>query len=218
MGRQSPQSLLTTLDRATDRLCRCGAAVENLAHSPSFHSREKTAPSKSGIKQLSDVVWPGAAFRFTSDELASRLEAFGHNLIGRLAIQHTLASVVVGGIEAAEELFHVPMSVDCDPQHLRADPSVEALNYVVRLGRARPGMTVVGAQSDASPGEGRGEAAPVVGQHVGKLERECRRSLSKKGDGAPLGLVVLDGQEHRTGSAVCSLGRGLMSMRTKPRS
>jgi hypothetical protein len=31
--------------------------VVNLAHSASFHSREKTAPSKSGIKHLA-VVWP----------------------------------------------------------------------------------------------------------------------------------------------------------------
>lgn len=28
----------------------------NLAHSASFHSREKTAPSKPGIKHLTDVV------------------------------------------------------------------------------------------------------------------------------------------------------------------
>ena len=39
------------LYRSTDRLCRRGAAVKNLAHSASFHSGEKTAPSKSGIKQ-----------------------------------------------------------------------------------------------------------------------------------------------------------------------
>jgi hypothetical protein len=34
------------LYRSTDRLCRCGASVESPAHSASFHSREKTAPSK----------------------------------------------------------------------------------------------------------------------------------------------------------------------------
>src|SRR3984957_5296410 len=49
---QDPQALLTMLYRSTDCRSRCGAAVENLAHSASFHSREKTAPSKSGIKHL----------------------------------------------------------------------------------------------------------------------------------------------------------------------
>src|SRR6266567_7526867 len=32
-----PQALLTMLYRSTDRLCRCGAAVKNLAHSASLH-------------------------------------------------------------------------------------------------------------------------------------------------------------------------------------
>ena len=37
---QRPQALLTVLYRSTDRLCRRGAAVKNLAHSASLHSRE----------------------------------------------------------------------------------------------------------------------------------------------------------------------------------
>src|SRR5277367_6502377 len=44
--RQRPQALLTLLYRSTDRLCRRGAPVKNLAHSASFHSIEKIAPSK----------------------------------------------------------------------------------------------------------------------------------------------------------------------------
>jgi hypothetical protein len=40
------------LYRSTDRLCRCGAPVKNLAHSASFDSELKDAPSKPGIKQL----------------------------------------------------------------------------------------------------------------------------------------------------------------------
>jgi hypothetical protein len=43
---------LTMLDRATDRRCRAGAPVKNLAQSASFHTDEKTAPSNPGIKQL----------------------------------------------------------------------------------------------------------------------------------------------------------------------
>lgn len=50
--RQSSLDLLTMLDRATDRLCRDCASGQNLAHRASFHSREKGAPSKSGIKHL----------------------------------------------------------------------------------------------------------------------------------------------------------------------
>ncbi|HEV2174489.1 MAG TPA: hypothetical protein VGR71_13025, partial [Nitrospira sp.] len=33
-------------------LCRCGASMENLAHSASFHCGERIAPSNSGIKQV----------------------------------------------------------------------------------------------------------------------------------------------------------------------
>ena len=49
---ERPQALLTMLYRSTDRLRRCGAPVQNLAHSASFHSRDKTAPSNPGIKHL----------------------------------------------------------------------------------------------------------------------------------------------------------------------
>ncbi len=51
-ARQLPQARLTMLDRATDRLCRGGAPVENLAHRASFHACEKTAPSNPRIKHL----------------------------------------------------------------------------------------------------------------------------------------------------------------------
>jgi len=40
------------LYRSTDRLCRGGAAVKNLAHSASLHAGENGAPSKPGIKHL----------------------------------------------------------------------------------------------------------------------------------------------------------------------
>jgi hypothetical protein len=40
------------LYRSTDRLRRRGASMKNLAHSASFHSTEKIAPSKAGIKQF----------------------------------------------------------------------------------------------------------------------------------------------------------------------
>jgi hypothetical protein len=46
---------LTTLYRSTDRLCRGGAAVKNLAQSASLHAGENNAPSKPGTKQLEKV-------------------------------------------------------------------------------------------------------------------------------------------------------------------
>src|SRR5271169_6546545 len=49
---QRPQALLTMLYCSTDRLCRRGAAMKNLAHSASLHAEENSAPSKPGIKHL----------------------------------------------------------------------------------------------------------------------------------------------------------------------
>src|SRR5215212_7274837 len=48
----SPYALLTSLDCATDRLCRCGAAVENLAHSASRSAWLNVSPHN-GTKHLS---------------------------------------------------------------------------------------------------------------------------------------------------------------------
>jgi hypothetical protein len=45
------------LYRSTDCLCRCGAPMKNLAHSASFESLDKHAPSKPGTKHLAhDLV------------------------------------------------------------------------------------------------------------------------------------------------------------------
>src|SRR3712207_5346711 len=43
---------LTLLYRSTHRRRRCGAPMLTLAHSASFHSREKGAPANPGIKHL----------------------------------------------------------------------------------------------------------------------------------------------------------------------
>lgn len=51
LGNRS-QALLTILYCSTDRLCRRGAAVKNLAHGASFHSMENNAPSNAGTKHL----------------------------------------------------------------------------------------------------------------------------------------------------------------------
>src|ERR1700722_10470076 len=50
--RQRPQARVTMLYRSTDCLCRRGAPMKNLAHSASFESFDKDAPSKPGTKHL----------------------------------------------------------------------------------------------------------------------------------------------------------------------
>src|SRR5580692_11133371 len=49
---QRPQALLTMLYRSTDRLSRRGAPMQNLAHSASFESLDKDAPSKAETKHV----------------------------------------------------------------------------------------------------------------------------------------------------------------------
>src|SRR3984957_14248181 len=53
---QRPQALLTMLYRSTDRLSGRGAPVQNLAHSASFESLDKDAPSKAGTKHLAPII------------------------------------------------------------------------------------------------------------------------------------------------------------------
>jgi hypothetical protein len=50
--RQRSQARLTMLYRSTHRLCRWGAPMKNLAHSASFKSLDKNAPSKAGTKHI----------------------------------------------------------------------------------------------------------------------------------------------------------------------
>src|SRR5215217_1219324 len=74
---QHPQARLTMLDRSTHRLCRAGAPMENLAHSASFHSREKGAPPNHGTKHLVATLaqdLPAAANQIIS-YLSCRLKA-----------------------------------------------------------------------------------------------------------------------------------------------
>jgi len=52
-------------------------------------------------------------------ELAPRLEAFEDDLVGRLAVQHALATGVVGGAEAAQQPLELSVGPDGDGQVLR---------------------------------------------------------------------------------------------------
>jgi hypothetical protein len=79
--------------------------------------------------------------RFGVDKLALGLESLCDDLIRRFAIKHALAPSIISGIETAEELLEIPMRVKCDAQHLAADPTVEALDQAIGLGRVGLGMT-----------------------------------------------------------------------------
>src|SRR5580700_2619975 len=58
-----PQALLTMLYRSTDCLCRRGAPMKNLAHSASFESLDKIAPSKPETKHLGARARPACVSR-----------------------------------------------------------------------------------------------------------------------------------------------------------
>ena len=70
---QRPQALLTMLYRSTDRLSRRGAPVQNPAHSASFESLDKDAPSKAGTKQLADELFAEGSPADLVDRYARRL-------------------------------------------------------------------------------------------------------------------------------------------------
>ncbi|HEY6734293.1 MAG TPA: hypothetical protein VI256_10940, partial [Roseiarcus sp.] len=91
---------------STDRLCRCGAPMQNMAHSASFESLDKDAPSKAETKHLVDTcvararelgyrqltlwtndilvaarrIYQAAGFRLVSEEPH---HSFGHDLVGQ---------------------------------------------------------------------------------------------------------------------------------------
>ena len=141
-----------------------------------------------------DVVWSCSTLWLRVAEFAALLEALGDDLVRCLAVEGTLAAAVIGGIEATEQLLKLGMRVDGDTEHLAADAAIEALHHAVGLRRVRLGMSVLRAKLRADLGKGGGEATAVVGQHMGEAEGEGGRGLAEKGDGALLGLVVLDGK------------------------
>src|SRR5918997_6825419 len=135
------------------------------------------------------------------------------------------------------------MRVDGDAKHLGADATIEALHHAIRLRRVRLGVAVLRTELGTDLGEGRGEAAAVVGQHVGEAEGKSGRGLAQ-GPRQCLGrrrpamalfsvsssltarctererrsMATKRYRLRRSPLAVCSLGRCLMSMWKKPRS
>src|SRR5258707_12687943 len=75
---QRSQALLTILYCSTDCLRRCGAAVQNLSHSASFHCLENNAPSNPGIKHLVVLRTVRVA---TTDLCAGCQQSFARDII-----------------------------------------------------------------------------------------------------------------------------------------
>ena len=79
---------MTMLYRSTDCLCRCGAPMKNLAHSASFESLEKNAPSNPGTKHL-------AALR--ASDRAGKVVTVGYELMDdtRAALLDGILTLVI---------------------------------------------------------------------------------------------------------------------------
>jgi hypothetical protein len=96
--------------------------------------------------------------RLVLGQLALGFETFGNDLVRCLALQHALAAGIVGGVEAAQELFELTVGMDCNAEHFAADATIEALDHAVGLRRIGPGVAILRPQFGAGFGEGGGEA------------------------------------------------------------
>ena len=70
-------------------------------------------------------------------------EPLNDDLIGCLALQHTLPTGVVGGIEAAQELFELVVRIDGDGEHFGDNAAIEALDQAIGLWRARLDVAIL---------------------------------------------------------------------------
>src|SRR3954451_18735738 len=122
--------------------------------------------------------------------------------MGCLAFQHTLPTGIVGGIEAAQELFELVVRVDGDGEHFGDDAAIEALDPAIGLWRARLDVAIRCPEFGTDLGKGLGEAAAVVYQYMCHAEGKSVGSLAQESDGTGFGFVVLDGKMDRARAAV----------------
>src|SRR3954452_14769973 len=151
---------------------------------------------------LDDVIGTGPSGPLGFGQGGLGGEPLGDDLIGCLAFQHTLPTGVVGGIEAAQELFELVMGVDGDGEPLRADAAIEALDHAIGLWRTRLDMAILCPEFGTDLGKGLGEAAAVVYQYMCHAEGKSVGSLAQESDGTGFGFVVLDGKMDRARTAV----------------
>ena len=72
------------------------------------------------------------------------------------------------------------MGIDVDAENFTGDAAIEALDHAVGLGRPRLRMAILRAECRADFGEGWGEAAAVVAQHMGELEGNAAAASRNK--------------------------------------
>ena len=100
-------------------------------------------------------------------ELGSGGQALLDDLLGRGALEHALASLVVGLVEACEQGLEVGVAMNGDAQHLVLHPAVEALDPAVGLGCIGLGPAVLDLELAAGGLEGvGGEAGATIGEPV----------------------------------------------------
>jgi hypothetical protein len=103
---------------------------------------------------LDDVIGTGPSGWLGLGQSGLGGEPLGNDLIGCLPLQHALPTGVVGGIEAAQELFELIVRRDGDGEHLGADAAIEALDHAVGLRRARLDMAIRRSEFGTDLGKG----------------------------------------------------------------
>src|SRR3954468_10040435 len=146
---------------------------------------------------LDDVIGTGPSGSLGFGQGGLGGEPLGDDLIGCLALQHTLPTGVVGGVEAAQELFELIMRIDGDGEHLGDDAAIEALDHAIGLRRTRLDMAILCPELGTDLGKGLGEAAAVVCQYMRHVEGKSVASFAQESHGTGFGFVVLDGEMDR---------------------
>src|ERR1700723_3638677 len=122
------------LYRSTDRLCRRGAPMQNLAHSASFESLDKDAPSKAGTKQLF-VVAPRSP---CPNPLESGLDCGpAHTGLSRVVRLHQRPLRLAAPRRLLRDNLGVNMSYDLivliNAPHILPRPSPASMSSILKL-------------------------------------------------------------------------------------
>ncbi len=169
--------------------------------------------SWSGFESLGDdLVWCLAVQHALAAAVVSLIEATQQLLQGAVRIDVDVEHLA--GDPPVEALDHASVAIPpadaggtfsnsavglrrsgrSSPRFRRCAASLEELRRV--------GVAILRFQVGASLGESWRETAAIIGQHVGEAKRKRRCGFAQEGDGAALGLVVLDREVDRAGAAV----------------
>ena len=130
------------------------------------------------------------------------LETFRHDLIRGLAVEHTLPTGIISGVEPAQELLPVPVRVDRNAQPLAAHPAVETLHHTIRLWGVRFRRAVLRPEFGTSLDESGSKATAIISEHRGETKGKGCGRLVQEGKGTLLGFIVFDCSMHRARAPV----------------